>query len=167
MGSNTPIVRQTAWISIIPQISFMTLLFIFWWQLGFQNPFIIGALHYLAISWTLRLTIPRFHRKGIKLVKQKKFEEAIVLFEKSHHFFTKYNWIDRFRYLTLLSSSRYCYKEMAMTNIAYCYGQIGKGELCVKYYEQVLEKYPNNGIAQAAINFYNSTQEKKEAESGK
>ena len=44
-----------------------------------------------------------------------------------NEFFKRYNWIDKYRFVVLLSLSRISYTEMALANIAFCHGQLGEG----------------------------------------
>lgn len=152
MASNVPIVRQMSWLSVGPQITFMGLLMFSYYLAGAEDFILYGALTYLAISFGLRYFIPKNHREGMALVKEKNFEEAIPHFEKSYEFFKKYSWIDKYRFLTLLSSSKMCYKEMALNNIAFCYGQIGNGKKAIEYYHRTLIEYPDNELAKAGLN---------------
>jgi hypothetical protein len=48
------------------------------------------------------------------------------------------------------------YKEMALNNIAFCYGQLGKGKLSKEYYEKTLDEFPESGIAKAGLRLINS-----------
>jgi tetratricopeptide (TPR) repeat protein len=110
----------------------------------------------------LRYFVPKSHREGMKFTKQQDFEKAIDSFKKSFEFFTKYRWVDNNRYLTLLSSSRMCYREMALCNIAFCYSQIGKGTKAIEYYSLVLEEFPENGLAVSGLAILNSMKEQSE-----
>src|SRR5574343_93684 len=136
MESNVPTVRQTAWVSLIPQLFFMGIIIFVYHLIEFKNPFLYGALTYLIISFGLRNLVAKDHRQGMNLVKQQQFEMAIPLFENSVEFFTKNNWIDKYRFLTLLSSSKMTYKEMGLCNIAFCYSQTCNGQKAKEYYEQ-------------------------------
>lgn len=156
MASNVPTVRQVAWISLIPQFIFMGLIVFVYYILEFTDPFLYGALTYLIISFGLRNLIAKDHRQGMKLVKQQQFETAIPQFENSVAFFKKNNWIDKYRFLTLLSSSKMTYKEMGLCNIAFCYSQIGNGQKAKEYYEQALKEFPENGLAIAGLKMINS-----------
>ena len=161
MNSKIPVVRQINWISIIPQLVILGIIFIIWKLINIGDPFLSTLVTYLIISISVRFLIPRDHRNGMLLVKQEKFSEAIVYFEKSYDFFSRHNWIDKYRFVTLLSSSRMCYKEMALANIAFCYGQIGNGLKSKEYYEKTLQEYPDNGIARAGLNLINSVTNKE------
>jgi tetratricopeptide (TPR) repeat protein len=92
----------------------------------------------------------------MKNVHKGNFSEAISNFEKSYEFFKKYHWLDKFRYLFLLSSSKISYKEMALCNIAFCYGQIGNGEKLEHYYNLTLKEFPDSFLAKSALNVINS-----------
>lgn len=152
MKSKVPTIRQIAWISTIPHLTIMGIIILVFYQFYPNDAFVLGAVTYLLISNGLRTLIPRFHRKAIGLVRQQKFEEAISLYEKSYAFFTRNNWIDKYRYVTLLSSSKMSYTEMALNNIAFCYSQIGDGINSKKYYEKTLFEFPDSGIARAGLN---------------
>ena len=156
MSSKTPIVRQVAWSSLIPQLSFMGVLIFGFYLMKSEDPVIHGTVTYLAISLALRILIPKDHRKGIVLVKQQKFLEASSYFEKSYEFFSKNLWIDKYRFLTLLSSSRISYREMALCNIAFCYSQIGDGKKAIEYYTRTLQEFPDSGLAQSALRMLHS-----------
>jgi tetratricopeptide (TPR) repeat protein len=93
------------------------------------------------------------------LIKQGLFDKAIPFFEKSVDFFATHKWVDKFRYVVLLSSSKMTYKEMGLCNIAFCYAQIGNGTKALEYYELVLGEYPECGLAKAGMNMLNSMKE--------
>lgn len=160
MSSKVPMIKQINWISIIPQLIVIGVI-LFIWNLYYPDEtFIFGGITYLVISYLLRTQIPKFHRSGMKLVKSENFKNAIPYFEKSYEFFKKHNWIDKYRFITLLSSSRMTYQEMALANIAFCYGQIGNGEKSKEYYTRTLKEFPENGIAKAALRMLNSVENK-------
>jgi hypothetical protein len=115
-----------------------------------------GAFAYLAYSIGSRQLIGRAHAAGIKLVKQQRFNEAIPKFQESLEFFDRHSWIDRFRAITLMSPSAPSYREMAMANVAFCYGQLGDGEKCRLYYQRCLERFPGSGLATSALRILDS-----------
>jgi tetratricopeptide (TPR) repeat protein len=152
MASDTPTIRQVAWISMVPQLIFMALLIYGYYLAGNQDFIMYGALTYLVISFILRNSIPTDHRFGMALVKRNEFREAIPYFQKSYAYFSKHAWLDKFRFITLLSSSRMSYREMALNNIAFCYGQLGDEEKAKEYYSRTLTEFPGNELAKAALN---------------
>jgi tetratricopeptide (TPR) repeat protein len=156
MASNVPIIRQIAWISLIPQFLFMGLLIYIFHLLELGDAFLYGAATYLVLSFGLRNFVAKDHRQGMKLVKQQKFVEAIPLFEKSVDFFTSNAWVDKYRFLTLLSPSKMTYKEMGLCNIAFCYSQTNNGQKAKEYYELTLNEFPENGLATAGLKMINS-----------
>jgi hypothetical protein len=158
MASKVPTIKQVAWISIIPQFSFIGVLILIYSKLGLELLEVIfcSSLTYLVISFSLRTLLTKNFRQGIKLVKQQDFSSAIPFFEKSVNFFTKNRWIDKYRFITLLSSSKISYKEMGLCNIAFCYSQTGNGVKAKEYYERTLDEFPNSVIASTALKFINS-----------
>lgn len=156
MSSKIPTVRQIAWISIVPQLLVMGIIMLIWYQYNKSDFLLYGAVTYLVISQLLRRIVAKDHRKGMSKVKLEKFEDAIPHFEKSYEFFKTNDWVDKYRFLTLLSSGRMTYKEMALNNIAFCYGQIGDGKLSKEYYERTLDEFPNSGMAKAGLRLLNS-----------
>jgi tetratricopeptide (TPR) repeat protein len=156
MASKQPIVKQIAWASLIPQVAVMAILMYSSHLLGAEQPIIVGAVFYLILSLILRRLIPSNHRKGFKHLKKKEFAKAIGNFELSYEFFQRYSWIDKFRFLTLLSSSRICYREMALLNLAYCYGQQGDGTRSKEYYEKTIEQFPKSEMARSSLQMFES-----------
>lgn len=156
MSSNTPIVRQTAWISMVPHFLIMGAIILIWYLVIPEKAIMYGALTYLLISFSLRSFIPRHHRKGMSHVRNQNFEDAISEFQSSYLYFSKNNWIDKYRFVTVLNSNKMSYKEMALNNIAFCYGQIGDGENARKFYQKTLDEFPDSGLAKAGLNMLNS-----------
>ncbi len=158
MASNLPTIRQISWPSFVFQFILVALIIYLYHLANFYEPFIFGALTYSILAFVLRNLIAKEHRQGMKLVRKQKFEAALPSFEKSVAYFSKNRWVDKYRFLTLLSSSRACYKEMGLCNMAFCYSQIGNGQKAKEYYEQVLKEFPENGLALAGLNMLRSVE---------
>ena len=152
MSSNISALRQIAWLALIPQFLFAIVLIVLWHFLRAPDPAFYGLLSYFLISLGLRTFVPHNHNKGMKLVKQGKFEEAIIQFEKSYQFFTRNSWVDKYRYITLLSSSAMSYGEMSLTNIGLCYAQLDDAQNARKYYEKTLSEFPKSEVAKSGLN---------------
>lgn len=153
-----PVVRQTDWIAVIPQLIFMALLILVYYLLDINEPVIWGCLTYLILSFGSRKIIAKDHNKGMQLSKGQKFSDAIKYYEKSAEFFKENNWIDKYRFITLLSASKMSYREMDLNNIGFCYSQIGNGTKAKEYYEKTLTEFPNSVLAKTALNMINSVQ---------
>lgn len=151
MSSKVPTVREIAWISVVPQLIVLGLLILIFYQINIEQYILYGALTYFIISQLLRRLIASEHRKGMRQVKSEDFEKAIAHFQNSYDYFKRNEWIDKNRYLTLLSSGKMSYREMALNNIAFCYGQLGNGKLSKEYYSKTLDEFPESGIAKAAL----------------
>ena len=117
-------------------------------------PYAVLALMGGLILWALlsREIFTRNHRRGMRMVRKKRFDEAIPHFEAAYAFMERHPWIDRWRSLVLLSISGMSYREMALCNVAFCYGQQGKVREATAIYEHVHREYPDNGIAISALN---------------
>lgn len=152
MPSKAPIIRQSNWLALIPQLIIMMVIIGIWRQIHPDYAVFLGISSYILLSFSLRNFVPKSHRKGMALVKGGYFQEAIPYFEKSYTFFSQNDWLDKYRFLTLLSASKMCYKEMALCNIAYCYGQIGNGHQARTFYQKVLDDYPQNILAKSGLN---------------
>jgi len=152
MTSKLPVVREIAWISLVPQLLLMTFLIGVYYLLDIRNFIMWGALTYILISRVSRHFLAGYHREGTLYANNHDFQAAIESFKKSYDFFTRNAWLDKYRYLTLLTSSKMSYREMALSNIAFSYGQLGDIEKATEYYERTLAEYPENNIAPSALN---------------
>ncbi|QXV67232.1 hypothetical protein INP83_09145 [Mucilaginibacter sp. 21P] len=99
----------------------------------------------------MRWLIATEHRKGIAALKKNKYERALDHFNKSVAYFEHNAWIDKYRYITMFSSSRMGYREMGLCNIAFTLSQIGRGAEAKELYRKILSEYPDNGIAIASL----------------
>jgi tetratricopeptide (TPR) repeat protein len=79
------------------------------------------------------------------------FAEAIAEYEKAYEFFSRHSWLDRFRYLTVLSSSAYSYREAALCGIAFAYSQMGDGANAAKFYQRALTEFPGCAVARTSL----------------
>lgn len=121
-----------------------------------SEAFLIGAGLYLVYSFGSRAILAREHKAGMRLTKRGSFAEAIPHYEESLAFFERHAWVDRWRALTMLSSGRLSYREMALVNIAFCYSQVGEGEKAEDYYRRTLADYPDSVIARTALRLMES-----------
>lgn len=160
MASGKPIVRQVAWVSLVPQLLFFALLGVIYGHFTetITTAVFLAAITYLLFSAALKASLSHNHRKGIALFKAGKYEQAIEEFKKSYVFFSKHVWIDKCRFFTLLSSSRMSYREMALINIAFCYSQINDGRNSKEYYLKAIEQFPRSEMANTALKFIESVE---------
>lgn len=156
MSSNLPIIRQVNWLSLIPQALLMFSLLYIYEKIEMSEPVLFAFLTYLGIAFVLRFGIAKNHRNGITLVKKKDFQNAIPEFKNSYDFFFKNKWLDDYRVLFLLSSSKISYREMALCNIAFCYSQIQNGGEAIEYYEKAIREFPKSELAKVGLNMLKS-----------
>ena len=112
-----------------------------WWVFSdsWKYAFMFGGLTYLALAWTLRLVLQRHHRKGMQFMKRKKYEEAAEAFQNSHNFFATYPWIDKYRFITMFSSSAIPYRQMALNNLGICYLYMGEDAKALDEFKKLAE----------------------------
>jgi tetratricopeptide (TPR) repeat protein len=147
MESGAPVVRQSSVLVALPSLIVLSAIITLGVYFGGLHGLVLSSACYLAYSWTSRLVIARDHRAGMALMRRDLFQDALPHFERSFEFFSKHKWLDEWRGLFLLSSSRMAYREMALINMAYCYGQIGQGEKAIETYQRCLDLFPNSGMA--------------------
>lgn len=156
MASSHPIVRQAKWVFVIPQVIMLILFNYIYYLIGIADFFIFGVITYLFLSYTTRTIIPRHHRKGISFVKKGLFDKAVDEFKQSYEFFSRHKWLDKYRYIFLFSSSRVSYLEMAMLNMAFCYGQLGDGPKSKEFYQEVINQFPGSKMAESALKMFDA-----------
>jgi tetratricopeptide (TPR) repeat protein len=165
-----PVVRRTNWLLTIPNLVVLVLCVaicyaLFSAQIGIFS-ISLGATIYLIYSFGSRALLTQDHRRGFRLVRQGRYVEAIAAFERSADFFTRYDWLDRFRAPLMLTSTYYGFREMALTNIAFCYAQMGDVARAKSAYERVLRDYPNNGLALSALNLIEAVEKNRDSANG-
>lgn len=160
MSSKVPVFNQIAWTSLIIQLGIICSFYYVFEKLGIGDSILMAALLYSLLAFILRRTVAKNHRMGITIIKEHRYQESIPYFEKSIVFFEQNDWVDKYRFITLLSSSKLSYKDMGLCNIAFAYSQIGEGEKAIFYYEKANVANPSNGLAIAGLNMLNSIKQK-------
>jgi hypothetical protein len=151
MASQLPIIRQISLISMVVQISLLLIFSLAFYQIDNRNYLLYSAGCFVLIFFFVRYILPRDHRKGISLYKRHKFKEAIPFFRNSYDFFKKHQWIDKYRFLVLLSSSKISYTEMALLNKAFCLSQSDQKNEAIAEYKKVLIEFPDSEMATSSL----------------
>jgi len=89
-------------------------------------------------------------------MKLQNFKAAANAFQRSLEFFEKYPDLDQWRSIILLSTAKYGYKEMALTNLGFVYGRLNEPKKSEQYYRKALELNPNNVNAKTGLNLLNA-----------
>ena len=161
MTSKVPFVKQeTNWFAILPRLFLIGILCLVFYHFldspDKHNFFIPAFIVYLLIAFALRkLFFPLFIHQGIRLIKEEKFEQAIPFIQKTIDYYTKNSWVDKFRFLLMISSSKRTVRESSICNLAYCYLQIGEIKKSREIYQEVLTQYPKNINAKSLLNTIN------------
>jgi len=110
----------------------------------------IGTSLLLLYVLLARLVFTGDHQMALWHLAHQEYELAIPRLEASFDYFTRRGWLDRLRYLLLLSPAGYRYREMAMLGLGYCHTQLGDPQ-AQRWYEGCLRAYPDNSAAKAAL----------------
>lgn len=144
MPSKTPQRRNLNYVYLFTQVAIMLIIIYSFYLGGFEYFFLLGISLYFLISIYLKILIPKWHRKGMNFMKKEKYDLAILSFQRSYEYFTKHAWIDQYRAITLFSTSKDSYAEMALINIINCFRQLGDVKMARKYLQILQEKFPEN-----------------------
>jgi tetratricopeptide (TPR) repeat protein len=156
MSMKLPVIKETAWLSLIPHLLVISTFMVFASVAGVGIPALIGAGVYIGLSVILKKTLARYNQRGMVYLKNGEFAEALKEFQQSYDVFSRYRWIDKWRYVILLSSNRMCFQEMALLNMAYCSAQLGLEEKARELYKRTLTEFPESAMARAAIQILDS-----------
>lgn len=170
MKSKTPLTRQVSWPLVVPRIAVMAasilIVYVVLRPQEFVHALMIGCGIYLVYSIGCRRIIAAAHRKGIRLSKQGRFREAVEHYRRSHEFFARHRWVDRYRSIILMSCSAISYREMALVNMGFCYGQIGEAQKAKECYQAALDAFPGSAMAASALKMIETFESKGKPEQG-
>ena len=132
-------VRPRNWLYELLVLLEGLLIFALWWLiLGSRKQiFLCWAITYLALAWTLRGIFQRHHRRGMKLLRRKKFSEAAVSFQNSFHYFASHPRIDKYRFITMFSSNAISFQHMALNNLGICFLHLGRNQEALETFENL------------------------------
>lgn len=159
-----PVIRQVSLLGVlISSVIMVGLILLFRW-IHPEYYLFDALLAYWGLHLIVRFGFSYHHRRGIRFHRKEDFENAISCFERSYRFFTRHRFLDRFRYLFLLSLSAMSYREMALINWAFCLVQVGEREKAIEKYKECLREYPHNRIARASLTMMGVTLEEDAGE---
>ncbi len=113
---------------------------------------VIASALYLSYSKISRARMLRHQKRGMKLLGQERYDEAIDEFRCCYEYLTRHAWIDQYRMFTMLSHGALSYREICLCNIAYAYLQAGELQKAIDQYHRVLEVFPDSVIATSSLN---------------
>lgn len=148
MMERAKVIRRRSWLfELLICLELLSIMGAWWWLTGsWMAGILFGECFYLVLAWTLRLTLQRHHRRGMRLMRRQNYEEALAAFEESFRFFTKYPWIDRYRFVTMFASSALSYQQMALNNQGFCLLCMGRDAQALEVFQrlrEINEHYPN------------------------
>ncbi len=121
---------------------------VIWWFIlnSVYKAIFAGCLSYYLLAWSLRLFFQKHHRKGMACMRAKNHSDALTAFKQSLDFFEKHPLIDKYRFITMFSSSAISYRHMALNNIGICYLHMGEDNKALDFFKKLAEensKFPH------------------------
>ena len=118
-----------------------------WWLIlqSARKAMLAGCLSYIILARSLRFIFQKQHMNGMKLMQAKKYHEAAAAFQQSQNFFEKHPAIDKYRFITMFSSSAIPYRQMALNNLGICYLYMGEDAKALDEFKKLAElnsRYP-------------------------
>ena len=152
--------KNVDWVRLIPQVAAIVLAAGLFYVLHvfteWPSNLIAGWLLVVVYQYLVRFTVTAQHTRGVQLMKLQNFKAAANAFQRSLEFFEKYPDLDQWRSIILLSTAKYGYKEMALTNLGFVYGRLNEPKKSEQYYRKALELNPNNVNAKTGLNLLNA-----------
>ena len=103
--------------------------------------------HMLLSVVVVRVILCSAHRRGIRLVRAGRFEEAMVAFKDSQQFWQRHPLIDRYRAFLLATATEQSFRTMARYNEAYCLVRLNRGAEALGILDTLLVENPSNVLA--------------------
>ena len=159
--AKTPFVKsEITLIAYLPRILVIGLLCVWMYQYDRQIFFVYAFFLYLLISRILKFSlIPGSTFTGIRWIKNGEFEKALPCLDQDIDYYTRKAWIDRYRYVLMISASPHTYREITLGNKAYCLLRLGRVKESRELYETILSQYPENNNAEAQLAMINIVSE--------
>jgi len=122
----------------------------------------VFVLYYLldilmkAYNWAAtRMVLFDLYRAN-RLVKTKRYHDALKALEVQRAFFEEHPWVDNLRWLLLFSPTTYTYREWISISLADVYLDIGNIEQYINYNQECLIQNPKNAFARSRLEFCNT-----------
>ena len=148
--------KETTLIAIFPRLILIGILCLLLYPYNNQIFFVYALFIYLLIHYIAKYSlIPGSTFTGVKLMKEDKYEEAMPFIQRDIDYFTEKAWIDKFRFVLMISTSSRSYREICLCNLAWCLLQTGKVRESKELYERILVQYPENPVAKTQLNTIN------------
>lgn len=154
--SKLPVQKPIDWRHASLSIGVLLLLCAVGYWIDGSTGVLVATIAYLLLSVLLRAIFAMHHRRGIVCCRNGNFATAVEEFQRSHDFFNRHRWIDRFRGLTMLSSG-HSYIEMALVSLGFSHIQLNQRERAREYYQTCLQQFPQSQMAIAGLHFLDST----------
>jgi len=147
MNYDLPSVKKIAWPVVVLHLLFQVVLIFSFWSLCFPGNLILAAIcgagAYLGYSRLSKIIVLRRLRQAMRFFRAGMYREAVEQSQSMYEFLNRHSWIDRYRYVLLLSETAIPYRTIALCNIAYGYWMLNDNPKSLEYYRKTVESYPS------------------------
>lgn len=170
MSSKLRVIPKVSWLMMIPILAIITG-FVLAASAMFDVLYgLVGGLVPVVLAQVLRRTVVRQQYLAVKLMNKDMYKQALPYCEKALAFIERHPWVDRYRWVALMSPTKVSYREMAMSNLAGCYMQVGEAKKAIELWEKMQQEFPGSEFAARALRFVESMKKMEqvqvEAQSG-
>jgi hypothetical protein len=160
MASKVAFIKhETNWLAVIPRIIILTLFIFIFYSAHIRSFYLYGAFAQILFSRSIKLMLmPRSVYTSTELIGQAEFNKTIPFLDNSIEYFNKHAWIDQYRILLMISSSKGSIKESLICNKAVCLLRNGNVKESKALYNRVLEEFPHSNLASSMLNIINSVE---------
>ncbi len=160
-----PLINYVSWKSVVPPLlAAAVLILLAHYVLPLRDlaeAFAVGGGIFVVYTFGSRFFIASDNRRGLKAMARQDFDAALEHFGQSYAYFSKHSWLDRYRSITLMSSSLWSYREIALMNILTVHVRKKDFAAATRACRRVLEEFPDNQIAQSTYEMLTSDHEER------
>ena len=114
---------------------------------GFSRALVFAFALYFVYGAAARSFILWRHQRAMKLFRRRNYRDAIPAFEQSERYLAANPWIDRQRWIVLLSASAISYREMALFNIGAAHVHLDHPGPARRAFNHFLDVAPRSPLA--------------------
>lgn len=118
----------------------------FYFVLQFEpaHSFICSLLVCMLLLLFTRFFSLFYINKGTKFLYKNEHRLALKEFEKSYTFFSKHDYLDKYRHIFLFLMTKFSILEISLSQMIVCHIQLGEVEMAKEVYKVLYEKFPKS-----------------------
>ncbi len=153
MTRRSPSAHEFRWAFFLLQLAALGVCVAAGLAVSGRGPWGAGAGMAVFWIWTYgaRARFGRHHAAGARHIRRREYEQALACFARSEAYFAEHPRLDRWRALSVMSTSAASFHEMAMVAQGSCLIRLGRADEARRTYERVRELYPESPWADGAL----------------